>query len=109
MDRESAGRWVNGHPDAMVSPEHRLTPAYRRLSLFASTLFLIFHFSAAYLCTYLPDDPLYLSVGITGYVWYGCAMSVLGLVGAAKVCFLQTQPQTPAHALQQSHFPHDQN
>lgn len=47
---------------------------------------VIYHGTTAYLCTYLPSDPLYMSFSITAYAWYGCALAVLGIYGSFKVC-----------------------
>lgn len=58
----------------------------RSLSLIVSTLIFTYHAATAYLCTYLPSDPLYVSVSVSGYAWYGCVLSLLGVVGSIKVC-----------------------
>lgn len=58
---------------------------FRSFSFVVSSLVLIYHAAAAYLCTYLPSDPLYVSISVTGYAWYGCVLSVLGIAGSIKV------------------------
>jgi hypothetical protein len=49
-----------------------------------SALILVTHAMTAYLCTFLPSDPLYLSCSVTAYAWYGCALAVLGMYGSFK-------------------------
>lgn len=57
----------------------------RTLSLIVSILIFTYHAATAYLCTYLPSDPLYVTLGVTGYAWYGCTLSVIGILGSIKV------------------------
>lgn len=57
------------------------------LSLFVSGSMLICHALAVYLCALLPNDPLYLSISVTAYAWFGAALSLLGLIGGIRVRF----------------------
>lgn len=63
----------------------KLTLLARTLSLVVSWLILFYHAASAYLCTFLPSDPLYMSFSVTSYAWYGCALAVLGIYGSYKV------------------------
>ncbi|GAB7354513.1 hypothetical protein MBLNU459_g4980t1 [Dothideomycetes sp. NU459] len=56
----------------------------RTLSLIVSTVIFTYHAATAYLCTFLPSDPLYVSLGVTGYAWYGCVLSGIGIAGSIK-------------------------
>ncbi|KAL1305785.1 hypothetical protein AAFC00_003950 [Neodothiora populina] len=56
--------------------------AGRSLSLMVASGIFIYHALTAYLCTYLPSDPLYVAVSISGYAWYGCVLSFLGVMGS---------------------------
>ncbi|KAK3066211.1 hypothetical protein LTR53_017533 [Teratosphaeriaceae sp. CCFEE 6253] len=53
----------------------RVLPAV--VALIAALHSLLF----ALVCSYLPDDPLYISVGLSVYAWAGSAVSMFGLIG----------------------------
>lgn len=54
--------------------------------LSVSVVTLVFYGATAYLCTFLPSDPLHICTSITAYVWNACALSLLGVVGICIVC-----------------------
>jgi len=76
----------------------------RPLGTIVSVLFFVYHAAVAYLCTYLPSDPLYVAVSVTGYAWYGCVLSLLGTAGFVKVCQTISYLSAIIRALQLSPF-----
>ena len=48
-------------------------------------LALLYNLVFVTVCAYLPKDPLYLGQSISFYAWAGAALSVIGIVGIAKV------------------------
>ncbi|KAF2768042.1 hypothetical protein EJ03DRAFT_328601 [Teratosphaeria nubilosa] len=57
------------------------TASSKALAALVATVALVYNFLFAILCQYLPDDPLYVGVSITGYAWASCVLSTLGLIG----------------------------
>jgi hypothetical protein len=60
------------------------------LAALVAILALLYNGLFAVICQYLPDDPLYLGVSITGYAYLACGLSILGLVGILTVRTLLT-------------------
>ena len=57
----------------------------RTLPVAVATIALLYNLTFAAVCLYLPKDPLYLGQSISFYAWAGVALSVIGIIGIAKV------------------------
>ncbi|KAH9845041.1 hypothetical protein Tdes44962_MAKER06900 [Teratosphaeria destructans] len=57
------------------------TESSKALAALVAIVALVYNFLFAILCQYLPDDPLFVGVSITGYAWASCVLSTLGLIG----------------------------
>lgn len=57
----------------------------RSLPIAVAILALLYNLVFVTVCAYLPKDPLYLGQSISFYAWAGVALSVIGIVGIAKV------------------------
>ncbi|RMY45165.1 hypothetical protein D0865_10079 [Hortaea werneckii] len=61
------------------------THSSRSLPIAVAILALLYNLVFVTVCAYLPKDPLYLGQSISFYAWAGAALSVIGIVGIAKV------------------------
>ncbi|RMX98074.1 hypothetical protein D0867_12561 [Hortaea werneckii] len=58
---------------------------HRSLPVAVAILALLYNLVFVTVCAYLPKDPLCLGQSISFYAWAGAALSVIGIVGIAKV------------------------
>ncbi|KAK5114790.1 hypothetical protein LTR85_010103 [Meristemomyces frigidus] len=51
------------------------------LPAIVAVIALVYNLLFAIVCSYLPDDPLYLGQSVSVYAWAGCALSLIGFIG----------------------------